>query len=124
MLQAGGDCNNRLVSSSANIKVFFAELIDMESSRMQEALKGSCLLPTKRQAEYTDSKLGKMRKKSSACDPRVHCIEHTPSRPTGSLQTGGHLERSVIPPVALGTSKRSGKVKGAKGLLYTLLGIV
>lgn len=123
MLQAGGDCNNRLVTSCANIKVFFAELIDMESSRMQEALIGSCLLPTKRQADCTDSKLRKMRKKSSACDARVHCIEQTP-RPTWSLQTGGHLQQSVIPPVVLGTSKRSGKVKGAKGLLYTLLGIM
>lgn len=95
----------------------------MESSSIQEASTGSCLLPTKRQAEYTDPKLRKLRKQSSACDPRVHGIEQPP-RPPWSLQTGGHLQQSVIPPVVGGYSKRSGKVKGAKGLLYFILGIV
>jgi hypothetical protein len=115
---------NRLVSSCVNIKgFFFAEFIDMESFRMQEAFTGSYLLPTKRQAEYTDPMLRKMRKKSSARDLRVHCIEPTPRR-TWSMRTGGRLQQSVIPPVAVATSKLSGKVKGAKGLLYTILGIV
>ena len=90
---------------------------------MQEAFTGSFLLPTKRPAEYTDPMLRKMRKKSSARDLRVHCYEPTPRR-TWSMQTGGHLQQSVIPPVAVSTAKLSGKVKGAKGLLYTLLGIV
>lgn len=88
---------------------------------MQEALTG-CLPPAKRRAEYTDPEDRKTRKKPSACDPRVHPSEQT-CRTTWSLRTEGRLLQSVKSPVN-GTSKHSGKVKGAKGLLYYMMGIM
>lgn len=96
------------------MKGFLAELTDFESSRMQEALTGSCLPPTKRSAEDMDMESTKSRKKSSACESRVQGIEQTLA-PTWYLGTNGHQQRSVLPPVESGTSKCSRKVERSKG---------
>ena len=96
------------------MKGFLAELTDFESSRMQEALTGSCLPPTKRSAEDMDMESTKSRKKSSACESRVQGIEQT-LEPTWYLGTNGHQQQSVLPPVESGTSKCSRKVERSKG---------
>jgi hypothetical protein len=96
------------------MKGFLAESTVFESSRMQEALIGSCLPPMKQSAEDMDLESTKSRKKSLACKSRVKGIEQTLA-PTWYSGTKGHQQRSVLPPVELGTSKCSRKVERSKG---------